>query len=238
MGIFSFVKDNIKKSEAAVVIQNILEMGLNMGLVTEDPAMKANQIISNAWDEKSHLLSGEYSKRPNKYSFAAFSLSLELDKTNVDDYEFTGIQMALGQLINYIHNDKTSLSYSDIDIELMEKAINTFVAKAEEFESSNDPLLKELNSALDKGMKTEADSLNPKYFKNSEKVYHSYEAWYEDYKKGAGQTNSSLKTKNDLNLIDLMDDSGLKKAYKDLIDPIKLGRYFGETFDPSEMKVG
>ena len=52
MGLFSGVKSRYKKSEAAVVIQKLLEHQANIGLFDLDPAKVANMLIAVVWSTK------------------------------------------------------------------------------------------------------------------------------------------------------------------------------------------
>lgn len=76
MGLFSGVKDTYKKSEAAVVVQNLIEENVRDGwMESNNPAQLANILVGRAWDAMPDVFSGKFGQRPHKISVAAIALS-------------------------------------------------------------------------------------------------------------------------------------------------------------------
>lgn len=72
--MLSRMKNNWKKSEAAVIVQQLLERKEAVGLFTGDSATTANSIVAIGWEQMPDVFSGKFGKRPHKISVAAFCL--------------------------------------------------------------------------------------------------------------------------------------------------------------------
>ncbi|MCC6208946.1 MAG: hypothetical protein IT488_12460 [Gammaproteobacteria bacterium] len=68
---------------------------------------------------------------------------------------------------------------------------------------------------------------------NHIKTYETFESWYKIFCKSAADVNSQLmmNDKDGSSLIDYMDHDPLKRAFKDGVDPVGLGRDFAKEFD-------
>lgn len=75
MGLFSGIKDNYKKSEAAVVVQKLLEIQANAGMLSLPPAGLATKLVDAVWSERPAVFGGKYGQRPFKMSVAATALA-------------------------------------------------------------------------------------------------------------------------------------------------------------------
>lgn len=71
MGLFGGIKNTYKKSEAAVVVQNLLEMQVKAGMVDLDPASTATKLIDAVWTDSPHMFDGRFGQRPHKISAAS-----------------------------------------------------------------------------------------------------------------------------------------------------------------------
>lgn len=58
MRLFGGVKDTYRKSEAAVVVQNLLETQQKGGLFDSDPASSATTLVDAVWTKTPHLFDG------------------------------------------------------------------------------------------------------------------------------------------------------------------------------------
>lgn len=85
MGLFSGIKNTFKQSEAAVVVQSLLEHQASLGLYDGDPVRHATQIIDSVWRAKPDILNGNFGHRPHKISFAAFALAMTVKRMSMND---------------------------------------------------------------------------------------------------------------------------------------------------------
>jgi hypothetical protein len=58
MGLFSGIKNTFKKSEAAMVVQKLLETQAKVGLLLHDPAELARALVMAVWDKHPALFTG------------------------------------------------------------------------------------------------------------------------------------------------------------------------------------
>jgi len=62
--------------------------------------------------------------------------------------------------------------------------------------------------------------------------YRSFEDWYEVFKRAAGQANSQLSVDADGgSMLDFMDHTPLKRAFRDKVEPKSLARDFAAQYD-------
>ena len=62
--------------------------------------------------------------------------------------------------------------------------------------------------------------------------YSSFEDWYVVFKRAAGQANSQLSVDADGgSMLDFMDHTPLKRAFRDKVEPNSLAREFAKQYD-------
>jgi hypothetical protein len=216
MAIFKGIKDNWKKSEAAVVIQNLLEDSFKIGLFEMDPASSANSLIGTVWTKFPHLFDGRFGQRPHKISIAAYALANALEVVGADNSNGYTFAISLGKILNEIDLKGNLYPFSSLDKELFESAAQTFMKFSDALIAS--PFSQKISNSL-----------------RSEEV--DWEYWYAVYREEAGKVNSELSIKsNGLSLIDFMDDEPLRRAYRDKVEPRSLARIFAKQFDISKMR--
>lgn len=70
MAFLNGINNLLKKTEAAVIVQNTLEdMVVSVGY-QGDPAKVANLLVSNVWNNRPDIYSGKLGRRPHKVSIA------------------------------------------------------------------------------------------------------------------------------------------------------------------------
>ena len=138
MGFFSGAKNNFKKAEAAVIVQNLLEHQVNVPLsgATFDPAKIANALVGDVWDNKPDIFSGKFSTRPNKLAIAACALGLGVkfydDRKDVENR--LALMTALGNLLSEIEVNGPLYGLNSVDVvliasasEVLEEVTNPFM---------------------------------------------------------------------------------------------------------------
>ena len=210
MGFFRGIKNNIKKSEAAVIIQNLLEMQSKTGLYDRDPASSANEIVGAFWDKSVNILDGRFGQRPHKISLAAAALGDAISKLGQHPYS-NNYSICLGNILNEISVNGALYSLNSLDHKLLEESALVLRAHSDEFLSG--PLGKEIGKLVERDLIT-------------------WDQWYDRYKAAAAAANDGLSiNERGMSLIDFMDDEPTRRAYADGVDPTELGRIFGEQFD-------
>lgn len=136
MGFFKAVKDNFKKSQAAVVVQNLLEIQKKSILFDDDPAKTANKLIGTAWDEYPYYFDGRFGQRPHKVSVAAFAFSNEISKLGFMAHNKSTYVICLGNILSEIEVNGRLYPFNSLDQELFEEATRTMIVAMQEFEES------------------------------------------------------------------------------------------------------
>lgn len=216
MGLFRNIKNQFRKSEAAIIVQNLLEMHTKIGLLDGDVAVIANKIVEAVWQDSSHLLDGRFGRRPHKLALATAALHFAIEVRPENDPVRQASVISLGNIINEISTNGALYPFSELDWRL--------------FEAATACLAEALAPYSDLAEASGSDGVP---FDEDE-----WEKWYTRYKEGAAEINAGLAPNEDgVSLLDLMEDEPLKRAFRDGVEPRQLGRQFAEQFDPLKMGV-
>lgn len=132
MGLFSGIKDNFKKSEAAVCVQNLLEQQQRIGYFTGNPANFANVIVQAAWDDRPDIFSGKFGQRPHKIAVTAVALSRALSVSREGDANRVALLACLGAALSEAHTNAGFYPFNNLDMTLIEAAGEVFIEKGNE----------------------------------------------------------------------------------------------------------
>ena len=169
MSLFSGITDAYKKSEAAVVVQNLLEHQARVGLLDADPRELANRLVSLVWDAKPDMFGGKFGQRPHKLSVAAAALANGFNQFN-DDLNQGALLIALGNLLTKLEINGHLYSLNVIDHTLIGAAASIFVETFGQHDTTDQP-------------QRQSDKSN----------YSSFDAWYAEFKAAAGKANPRLR---------------------------------------------
>lgn len=212
MGLFRGIKSAYKKSEAAVVVQNLLENQARLGLLNRDPAKFANELIGAVWDSKPDVFEGKFGQRPFKITVAASALANGIDLLKDGDPNRDALVMSLGNILSELETNGRLYPLNSLDGELIDASMATFTKIANEFSES--PIANEVDRII------------------GSPEYATWEEWYRVFKVEAGKQNPQLELDEEGNsLIDLMEDESLKRAFRDGLDPKALSKNFAGQFD-------
>ena len=240
MGFFSAIKNRYKKSEAAVVAQNLLELQSKICFYDKDPAEVANILISNVWDKMPNVFEGKYGRRPHKINIAALAFANKLKDMPIDHEDFCVFQLCLAKIVSAWETNDGVYLQTDSDKLIQKSAVDIFVLKAEEFEKKNESFLDGLCEephTVESPIHSKDTSFHGVLYMKQQN-YESFDAWMNEVKKAAAEENKSLLPKSGLeglSLIDFLDEGTFKDAYDDMVDPISYGRHFGRTFNPLDV---
>lgn len=144
MGFFKGIKDTYKKSEAAVIVQNLLDEVAKVGLFSGDASKTANILVGAVWDSMPEIFGGAYGQRPHKITVAASALA---NAIVIDDAGKPGsmsfiLAISLGKIMNEVGLRGDLYPFNSLDARLLDSAAQVFT----EFSSklSDSPLMKEL----------------------------------------------------------------------------------------------
>jgi hypothetical protein len=234
MGLFQTIKSNWKKSEAAVVIQNLLEHQARHSLFgfAADPAKIANELVARIWDAKPDIFDGNFGQRPHKISVAAIALASAIENLPSTNSHYYAFAIALGQVLQEWETNGSFYPLNSIDNRLLNTALQTFSSLADDSQVADQVVAKTSDT-----QKKRMD--NPKegivYLKKF--PYVRFEDWFRVYKRSAAKVNDALKPTNGVYLLDLVEDAPLRRAFADKVDPRTLGMHYAKTFDMFKMRV-
>ncbi len=131
MGLFSGIKNTYKKSEAAVIVQNLLEHQQNVGLFDSDPGPTATKLVGDIWDAKPELFNGNFGQRPHKLSVAAAALAAGLGNQWPNESSKNAVVICLGIALSEIEKNGSLYAFNGIDERLISMAISRFQEEAD-----------------------------------------------------------------------------------------------------------
>lgn len=131
MGLFSGIQNNIKKSEAAVVIQNLLELQTKWGAYDGDPAKQATSLVQAIWDQRPDVFSGKFGVRPHKLALAAAALSNGLFDHQHNHRLSASLLLALGEILKAVDANGGLYQFNNIDQTLFKASLESYVEASE-----------------------------------------------------------------------------------------------------------
>ncbi len=135
MGLFSGIKNTYKKSEAAVVVQNVLEDAKRIGVFDSDPAKVANKMIEAAWSSRPDVFDGSYGVRPHKVAVAAFSFAYAIANAPKPGVLRSTLFYPFSKLMIEIERNADFFPFNNIDNKLLSTAVSIHRDLIKEMES-------------------------------------------------------------------------------------------------------
>jgi len=220
--MFKGIKDNFKKAEAAVVVENLLQIQIESGFLDMTLSVKdlANKMVQQAWDLKPDLLGGRFGTRPHKLSVAIFTVSVAIISTGNSKSESSlelqnACLIMFSNLINELDVNGRLYKLTETDDVIVELAVKAVA-----------PIMDEINSSpANQGF----DSIRQQL----DEAEYTWDEWYQAFVHNACSVEGSdmVKDENGLSLIDMMDHEPLKRAHNDGICPVRHGITFAQQFD-------
>lgn len=137
MGIFSGIKNTFKKSEAAVVIQNLLEIQQKAGIFREDPAKIATYLVGNVWDQKPDIFEGKFGHRPHKLAVAAAALGNGFFVLADNRSMRSACFIALAEILKAVGTNGSLFQFNNVDHVLLDSSLEMFNNEAEQDDSKS-----------------------------------------------------------------------------------------------------
>jgi len=262
MGLFGGIKSNWKKSEAAVIVQNQLEM-VQKGWILDsshDPSKLATLLVATAWDSMPDVFNGKFGQRPHKLSVAAIAFALGIQTSNDDEYQ-SALLVALGNILSHIDVNGSFYPFNSTDERILLSASQVFALKSKVACDEYDMMFSDKNGNIEfkspsspKSVPTRSTPTYSGYSDNKSNaklksntvpdstgnseaaIYSNYNEWYVIFKNSASKTNKALCEVNGISPIDSMDISPFRAAFMDRVDPVYLGGNLGRSYDPSPLK--
>lgn len=147
MGLFSGFKRTYRKSEAAVIVQNLLDdQTTNTGLFDLDPAKIANKLVDIIWDAKPDVFDGKIGRHPHKITVAAIALANGIKLFKDEDLNKTALVLSLGNILSEIETNGSRYPLKGIDHQLLEISLSIYTKFSQKLSES--PLSKEIDELM------------------------------------------------------------------------------------------
>lgn len=132
MGLFDGIRNTWKKSEAAVIVQNLLDDLVKMGMMDDGEKGKlANVMVGRVWDAKPDIFSGTFGQRPHKFCIAAVTFSYAIESFGIEHETTPAFAFALGRILEQIQLNGHFMGLNSSDTFLIEAATKVYTNFAE-----------------------------------------------------------------------------------------------------------
>ncbi|MDO9281603.1 MAG: hypothetical protein Q7T88_04405 [Methylotenera sp.] len=144
MGLFSGIKNNMRKTQAAVVLQNLFEFQAQLeGNESIKPAELANALIETAWNKRPEAFDGSVGGvRPHKLTIAVYSLANLIDGLPSGHSLRESCIAPFVRLIAEVQQNGALYSFNSVDNYLLEPCFAVY----ERLEAEMGDLLGEMGS--------------------------------------------------------------------------------------------
>lgn len=124
--MIGWVKDAVKKSKAAVIVQNLFE-GLPVPWIIPFTRPKfANMLVEAAWSDHAPIFNGHMLPAPHPLTVAAISLSNGLEAFAGNPVIQPILKGSLGRLLMDVEENGWRYSFNGTDVMLLERAAQRY----------------------------------------------------------------------------------------------------------------
>lgn len=231
---FNGLINTYKKSEAAVVVQKLLEIQANAGLFDKDCSAYAQVLVDATWSEKPTIFNGGFGQRPFKISVAATALANGLShlmskgpQVGGDTSTRDALVLSLGNIFLEVETNGRLYPLNSLDHQLLEAAMTVYVEASEELANSSGA--KEVIEAVSSAKQ---DVIAHDTTQSKEIGFEEYKQRYlEEIKRQ--DPDSVVKG---MHWLEFADEEGTKRAYSDGVDPKKLAEIVLSTAKITDMQ--
>lgn len=135
----SAVKTRWRMSQAAVVIQNLLERYPKLGLADTGmlPSKAASQLVASVWDEMPDIFEGKVAPKPHKLSTAAISLASGFFIYENNRPMRVSLFWALGEIMREIEANAEAYNFHPLDEQLLRTANKALLEEGKKLEGTS-----------------------------------------------------------------------------------------------------
>lgn len=128
--MISGILTNFRLSQAAAIVQNLLELHGTGTEIQGTEAQVATKLVARAFDEQPKLFGGKQGRRPHKLATAATALGLGAKRMTDHPASQQVLTLALGTLLLEIAGKPEKYAFSGNDHLLFDLASRSFLARA------------------------------------------------------------------------------------------------------------
>jgi hypothetical protein len=127
MGFFSGISNTYRRSEASLIVNNLLQIQKNTGTFSLDVESWARKLVDFSWDANPRLYEGKLSPKPHKIAIAATAFAYG-SRLFVDDNDFNkkALFLSLGSLLSDVQKNSYLYGFKTVDQQLISAATVVF----------------------------------------------------------------------------------------------------------------
>lgn len=126
MGLLRAITSVFKKTEAAVVVQKLLEHQAAARTFYDNPASYANALITAVWHQSPDIFEGKFGQRPHKLSVAAAALANGVRTLTEIEPNRQALILSLGNLLSELEVNAGFYKLNSMDHRLLTTAAAVF----------------------------------------------------------------------------------------------------------------
>lgn len=131
----------LRKSQAAVAVQNLLEAHPSVVMVDFAPAKLANRLVGDAWDQRDQQFRAKDKPYPQKRSIAIIALADGLSSLRAEADAWNATFFALGFALTDIERNGHRYAFNGTDRYLLGVAQQVYLEEAARLEQRQDGVL-------------------------------------------------------------------------------------------------
>lgn len=137
--MFSGIKNMLHMSQAAAVVQNLLEDQQRNGFLGGDVAQMASHLVAVIWTQDPDWFNGKRGPRPHKVSVAAVALAQGIRNSIGDRSVWLAYLTSLGTILSDVTANRYSYALSGTDLRLLELAEKDYLSHDNDLMASERP---------------------------------------------------------------------------------------------------
>ncbi len=139
MGPFAGIKRIIKMSQAAAVVQAVLEQVCRTGVMQGDPQKMATHLVGLCWKTHPDVFDGKFGKPPHRLATAAVALAAGFEEYREQPSLTATVGVALGEILKEVEIRGSLYPFHDLDMEMFRRATVAFFKEDEKRQSRIGP---------------------------------------------------------------------------------------------------
>lgn len=138
MTLFKALSTRFKVSQAAAIIQGLLELQARQGLLLEgNPARLAGLLAHSAQTNMPEFFDGSHGPSPHKLVIAAMALAEGMSSHQASRALKNSLLIALAQVLKDVERNGKAYGFSALDNQLLEASLKCFIRENELMELSS-----------------------------------------------------------------------------------------------------
>ena len=128
MKLFQNITSFYKKTNATIVVQNLLTIQVENGQFDADPALSARILVDQVWNKSPHLFDGRFGQRPHKISIAAAAFSNAIQDQEVGRLNKNSFAICLGKVLDNVAVNGKLYPLNNLDMEHLDAASRIYAS--------------------------------------------------------------------------------------------------------------